>query len=341
MATGVLMLWLAGPRLYHGLAGIVRAGLAFSPETGRDAAVAMEIAQGSMLAALRMMLPLFSVLVAAAILASVALGGFVISGKALKPRLERLSVSKGLARMVSAQTMVELLKTLAKAGVVGTIAVLAIAHYHGSMLMLMQAGPVDALVAGIALAAWCCALIVAGLSLIALVDVPWQIYSHGRKLRMSHQDVRQEHKESEGDPQLKGRLRQLRRAMARRRMMADAARADVIVTNPRHFAVALSYDSASGGAPRVVAKGSNLLAGKIRQIGQAHGIPMLSAPPLARALYHNVEIGQEIPAALYAAVAEVLAWVYQLRAWRGSGNAPPQPEHLVVPEGMDRASTEH
>jgi len=341
LAAGSTMLWLAGPRISHGLTGIVRAGLSFEPAVGRDASVVLDIAQGAMLAALGIVFPLFAVLAAVAILASVAVGGFVISARTLKPRMERLNFFKGVARMASAQAMMELLKTLAKAAVVGAIAALALAHYHGSMLVLMRAGPVDALAAGVELVAWCCALIVSGLSLIAAVDAPWQIHSHIKRLRMSHQDVRQEHKESEGDPLLKGRLRQLQRAMARRRMMADVARADVIVTNPVHYAVALSYDDDSPGAPRVVAKGADLLAGKIRQVGQAHSIPVLGAPALARALYHNVEVGQEIPATLYAAVAEVLAWVYQLRAWHGAGIAPRQPEHLTVPQGMDPASSQH
>src|SRR5690606_22819336 len=149
-------------------------------------------------------------------------------------------------------------------------------------------------------------------------------------------DVRQEHKDSDGDPHVKGRIRQQQRAMARRRMMSEVPNADVIVTNPTHYAVALVYKEGQGGAPKVVAKGSGLVAARIREIGAEHKVPMLSAPPLARALNHNVELGQEIPAELYSAVAEVLAWVFQLRSWSmGMGAEPLQPSSLPVPPGFD------
>src|SRR5690606_3464623 len=161
---------------------------------------------------------------------------------------------------------------------------------------------------------------------------PWQIYSHHKKMRMSLQDVKQEHKESDGDPHVKGRIRQQQRAMARRRMMSEVPSADVIVTNPTHYAVALSYKEGQQAAPTVVAKGSGFTAARIRALGSEHKVPMLSAPPLARALYHNVELGQEIPPVLFSAVAEVLAWVFQLRNWNmGTGAEPRRPDHLVVP----------
>src|SRR5699024_9456742 len=149
-------------------------------------------------------------------------------------------------------------------------------------------------------------------------------------------DVKQEHKESEGDPHLKGHIRQQQRAMARRRMMASLPSADVVVTNPSHFAVALRYDDGVSQAPRVVAKGAGLVAAKIMSLAHEHQVPMLSAPPLARALYRHVELEQEIPMSLYSAVAEVLAWVYQLRSWSaGQGPQPDQPRDLSVPAGLD------
>src|SRR5690606_25985263 len=151
-----------------------------------------------------------------------------------------------------------------------------------------------ALTYGMSLVALCCALIVAGLLLIVIIDAPWQLYSHFKKLRMSRQDVKQEHKESEGDPHVKGRIRQQQRAMARRRMMSEVPHADVVVTNPTHYAVALRYQEGRGGAPTVVAKGAGLIAAQIRQIAGEHNVPLLSARPLARALYHNVELGREI-----------------------------------------------
>jgi flagellar biosynthetic protein FlhB len=178
---------------------------------------------------------------------------------------------------------------------------------------------------------------IAGLFLVAALDVPYQMWTHAKKLRMSKEEVKREHKESEGDPHVKGRIRAQQRAAARRRMMTEIPHADVIVTNPTHFAVALKYADGEMRAPRVVAKGVNLVAARIREVGREHNIPLLEAPPLARALYHNVEIGREIPGALYGAVAQVLAWVYQLRRYKKEGGmAPDEPENLNVPAELDK-----
>ena len=170
-------------------------------------------------------------------------------------------------------------------------------------------------------------------------DVFFQITSHIKKLRMTKQEIRDEFKDQEGDPHVKGRIRQQQRAMARRRMMADVPKADVIVTNPTHYAVALQYNEAKMSAPKVLAKGAGAVALRIRELGAEHRIPLLEAPPLARALFRHSEVGQHIPATLYAAVAEVLAWVYQLKRWKREGGLiPKKPEHLPVPEALDFAT---
>ncbi|MGE4368189.1 MAG: flagellar biosynthesis protein FlhB [Burkholderiaceae bacterium] len=336
LAAGVGMLWVMGSHFYQTLSGVVRNGMWFDLRVAKDATIMVSQAAVSAGQALLVLMPLFGLLMAVAILASVALGGLVFSGKALEPKFNRLNPVSGIGRMFSAQTLVELLKTLAKAAVVGGVAVLVISHYIYPMIALMHATPSAALTRGIGLVALCCSLIVAGLIIIVLIDAPWQLFSHHKKLRMSRQDVKQEHKESEGDPYVKGRIRQQQRAMARRRMMAEVPKADVVITNPTHYAVALSYQEGQGGAPRVIAKGSGHLAARIRQVGVEHRIPLLSAPPLARALYHHVEIGHEIPTALYTAVAEVLAWVFQLRRWNPVvGEAPPEPVNLQVPRDLD------
>ena len=340
LACGVAMLWLTGAYLYRSLNGVVRAGLWFDPRIARDTGVMTAAAAESAFQALASLLPLFGALVTVAVLSSVALGGLVFTAKALEPKFERLNPLKGVARMFSSQTLVELFKTLAKAAVIGGIGAMVIWHYRDDMIVLMHATPTEALTAGMRLVALCCALIVAALILVVAIDAPWQLWSHHKKMRMSRQDVKQEHKESEGDPHVKGRIRQQQRAMARRRMMSEVPKADVVVTNPTHYAVALIYSEQQAGAPRVVAKGSGLIAARIREIAQAHKVLMLSAPPLARALHHHVELGQEIPAALYGAVAQVLAWVYQLRTWQpGRGAAPIRPDDLPVPADMDPANT--
>jgi flagellar biosynthetic protein FlhB len=187
---------------------------------------------------------------------------------------------------------------------------------------------------------WLFLLITAAMILIVALDVPFQLWDYYRKLRMTKEEVRQEMKESEGDPQIKGRIRAMQREMARRRMMAQVPKADVIVTNPTHYAVALIYNEKEMRAPRVIAKGTYLLADRIRELATENNVPILSAPPLARALYRHAELEQEIPSALFAAVAEVLAYVYQLRSYNKQGGAMPQkPENIPVPEGMDILDT--
>ena len=339
LSAGVGTLWVLGGYMFHNLSRLLHHSMWFDPTVGRDTTVMVGSAVSLAYRALLMLLPLFGVLVVVAILASVLLGGLVLSGKALQPKFERMNPLKGIKRMFSAQTLVELFKTLAKAVVIGTIGVMVILSYRDEMLALMHATPSEALTYGMSLVALCCALIVAGLLLIVIIDAPWQLYSHFKKLRMSRQDVKQEHKESEGDPHVKGRIRQQQRSMARRRMMSEVPHADVVVTNPTHYAVALRYQEGRGGAPTVVAKGAGLIAAQIRQLAGEHKVPLLSAPPLARALYHHVELGREIPTELYSAVAEVLAWVYRLRTWApGNGHEPEPPTTLTIPPGMDPAS---
>ncbi len=338
LATGLAVLWMGAGHLHQSLTGIMRSALWLEPGMSADAALMLERGETSVLDACLALAPFFLALLVATLLAPAMLGGLLFSFKTLRPKLERLNPVKGMGRIFSAQAMMELLKTLSKVLVIGGLGAWGIGRCVDQMLVLMYAGQNEALAAAMLLAAWCCALIVAALVLPVLIDVPWQLFSHRRKLRMSHRDVRQENKESEGDPLIKGRLRQQQRALARRRMMEQVPGADVIVTNPTHYAVALAYHEGEGAAPRVVAKGAGIVAERIRQAGALHRIPVLNAAPLARALYHHVELGQEIPATLYAAVAEVLAWVYQLRRWeRGEAGEPRSPEALHVPAELDPA----
>jgi len=337
LATGAAALWLGGMLGYEQLSGVLKRGLVFDPRVGRDTQVMLNHAAGGVADALLALLPLFALLAGAAVLGAVMLGGLVFSGKAVQPQFGRMNLFKGLARITSAHTLVELAKTLMKATLVGGVSVLVLWHYHDDLLSLMHAAPAVALPRAMHLVALCAVLIVASLAVLVLIDAPWQLYSHTKKLRMSKQDLREENKESEGDPHVKGRIRQQQRAMARQRMMAAVPDADVVVTNPTHYAVALRYDEGGSAAPTVVAKGAGLIAQRIRDLAVEHRVPLLSAPPLARALHHHVELGEEIPAALYTAVAEVLAWVFQLRAWQPATGAPQptQPQALAVPAELD------
>ncbi len=228
---------------------------------------------------------------------------------------------------------------LAKTVIVGGIGGIAIWRSHDEMLGLLNLPLHEALAGTLHLVAVCCGMTVAGMLVVAGMDVPYQIWQYNKKLRMTKEEVKREHRESEGDPHVKGRIRQQQRAMARRRMMANVPKADVVVTNPTHFAVALRYTDGEMRAPKVIAKGVNLVALRIRELAEEHRVPILEAPPLARALYHNVDLEREIPGSLYSAVAEVLAWVYQLKRFRSEGGAfPAEPVDLDVPPELDKGA---
>ncbi|HBH68170.1 MAG TPA: flagellar biosynthesis protein FlhB, partial [Erwinia persicina] len=281
-------------------------------------------------------LPMMFGLVVMAIAAPMLLGGLVISGKSIKFDFGKMNPIKGLAKLVSAQSAAELLKAVLKATLVGVVTWLYIWHHWAEMLRLISESPVTALASALNMIAMCSILVVLGLSPMVGFDVFFQVYSYFKNLRMSRQDIMDEHKQQEGDPHVKGRIRQQMRAAARRRMMQDVPKADVIVTNPTHYSVALQYDEKKMSAPKVLAKGAGEIALRIRELGKEHRIPILEAPPLARALYRHSEIGQHIPGTLYAAVAEVLAWVWQLRRWKVEGGLiPKRPVKLPVPDGLD------
>lgn len=266
------------------------------------------------------------------------LGGLNLSGKSLKVDLKRLNPLSGFKRMFSTQVVSELLKSVLKVTLVGSACSLFIWMNKAHMIQLIYE-PVNIALKDMAALISGCLLIVI-LALIPLVgyDVLYQIMSNLKKLRMSRQEIRDEFKQQEGDPHVKGRIKQLQRSAARKRMMSDIPQADVIVNNPTHYSIALCYKEGGMGAPTMLAKGAGDIALRIREEGLKHGIPMLEAPPLARALYRHCEIGEQIPTELYGAVAEVLAWVYSVKRWRkGSGILPKKPENLPVPVALDFA----
>lgn len=336
LLAGIGGLWSMGQMLYDQLGMVMEQSFLFERSLAFDSmrllAHALDLGQRSLLA----LLPLFILLFLVALIAPMLLGGWLMSAKSLAPQFSRLNPIKGLQRLFSTHALAELSKGIAKSLLVGTVAVKFISGHAGEMLALMTQPLSQALVNALHLAALACALCVMTLVLVIGIDVPYQLWSHAKKLRMSKEDLRQEHKESEGDPHVKGRIRSQQQAVARRRMMSKVPTADVIITNPTHYAVALAYEDGSMGAPKVVAKGTELVAARIRELGSEHGVPLLEAPPLARALYRHVDLDKEIPAELYTAVAEVLAWAYRLRRVREvGGDMPPTPQDLPVPAELD------
>jgi len=329
-------LWFMGASLTDRLSGLMRRGMQLDRALAFDTDLMLLRLKDSSLDVLLAFSPLLLLLVLAGIASALLLNGWLFSLKPLLPDWGRIDPLKGLARIVSLHGVIEMLKAIAKTVVVGGVAAWVIWHNSGAVLSL-AAEPLGAGMAHLVHLLGTSFLIMAGsIALIAAVDIPVQIWDHERKLRMTREEVRQENKETEGDPKIKAHIRSQQREMARRRMMAEIPKADVVVTNPTHYAVALRYQDGAMRAPRVVAKGAHLLAAHIRALAEEHRVPILEAPPLARALYRHAELGDEIPAALYTAVAEVLAYVYQLRRHREDGGPMPrQPELLPLPAGLD------
>ena len=326
--------WLMGPWVMQRLAEIFRRGMWVDSRLAREPTMMLVRLAEISLDALLIFVPLFAALVAATLLSPFFLGSWNFSMKALQPELSRLDPLKGMARLVSWSGLVELVKAVAKASLLGGVAVWILWSERGDLLaMFAQSLPVSLSSAG-HLLTFSFFAIVAAMLLIVVVDVPFQIWQHHDKLKMTREELKQEGKELEGTPEVKGRIRQLQREAARKRMMAAVPAADVIVTNPTHYAVALAYKSGMV-APKVLAKGVGEIALKIRQVGAENSVPIIEAAPLARALYRHVDLDQEIPATLYAAVAEVLAYIYQLSNWRQTGGNYPMPTlAMTVPDEL-------
>jgi flagellar biosynthetic protein FlhB len=329
-------LWLLGGSLFEHLRELMRHGLQLDAAAASDTAQLSSRLHDLAVDGLLAMAPLLALLLMIAFAAPQLLSGWLFSWSALRFDMQRMDPVAGLARVVSWRGAVELLKALVKSALVTAIAAAVLWHYREALLQLVLLPPATAIGETARVAGMSFLMIAGALVLVAVADVPFQLWRHADDLKMSRQDLRQEHKESEGDPQIKAAIRNQQRAMARRRMMTAVPKASVIVTNPTHYAVALSYDERTMRAPRVVAKGADLLAARIRGLGEKHNVPVLESPALARAIYHHAEIGGEIPATLYTAVAEILAYVFQLRRHRDYGDATPPPLRAIeVPDGLD------
>lgn len=329
-AAAVLLVTGGGLHFLGGSVGanlldLMRSALNVRPAEALDPGLALSAASAEMLHALIACAPLLGLTMIAALVAPLALGGWNLSLEALAPNFTRLDPIAGFGRFFSAHGAVELGKAFGKFLIVATVAV-AVLRKQSPHLLALGAAPLPAAIAQAATLASDALLAVSGgLVLIAAIDVPWQLWQYSDKLKMSRDEIRQEFKESEGAPEVRSRIRRTQREFARRRMMHEVPKADVVVVNPTHFAVALRYDESRMRAPLVVAKGMDLVAARIREIATEHAVPIFEAPPLARALHHSVEIGSEVPATLYVAVAQVLTYIYQLKAARTSGARPPEP----------------
>jgi flagellar biosynthetic protein FlhB len=334
-AGAALLIGLASPLAGAGV-GLVASGLRFDAATLADPSRLVgrlaDLAGSGLLA----LAPILVLMVVAAVAAPLAVGGWLFVPSQAAPKASRLDPLAGFKRMLSLRALVELFKVMLLAGLLGAVGFAYIVHQIDALAGLAHESLPVSLAHFGKLLAVALGLLVAVLAVSAAIDVPFQLFEHHKKLKMTLEEVRRENKETEGDPHLKARIRKMQLELARRRMMAAVPTADVVVTNPTHYAVALRYADGRSRAPVVVAKGADSVAERIREIARSHGVPRLEAPPLARALHRHVEIGDEIPAALYTAVAQVLAYVFQLKAFAaGRAPRPVEPTAIEVPAGMD------
>jgi flagellar biosynthetic protein FlhB len=341
LMAGGATLWMMASGIGQTMSHIVHDSLQFDPAIARDSTHVMAQLSNQFFEAALALLPFLAVVVVATLASPLMLRGWLFSTKALAPKFNRLNPLSGIKRMVSSQGLIELVKALAKVGLLGGVAVWLIWSNVGAIFSLSLEAPSLAIQHMGDIVGKVFLLVSGAMIFIVVIDLPFQLWSFYKQMRMSKEELRREAKESEGDPYLKARIRAQQREMARRRMMSDIPTADVVVTNPTHYAVALKYSEGKMGAPRVVAKGADAVAAKIREMAAEHMVPLLEAPPLARALFRHTEIGDEIPATLYAAVAEVLAYVFQLRHFQQVGGAYPNvPADLPVPPELDPLQAE-
>ncbi|CAD5246687.1 MULTISPECIES: flagellar biosynthesis protein FlhB [Halomonadaceae] len=333
---GVIGLYSMGNMLYDQLGAVMEQAFLFERRQAMESTPmlvnALDLGQRTLFA----MMPLFLLLAIIALVAPGLMGGWLISGKSMQPKFSKLDPIKGVKRIFSTQALIELAKAIAKSFLVGGVAATFLYFNIGKFMALMDQPIQQALTNALSMAAQAAGLMVLVLIVVILIDVPFQLWDNAKKLRMSQEEIKREHKESEGDPHVKARIRQQQQAMARGRMMSKVPEADVIITNPTHYAIALTYQEGSMGAPRLVAKGADAVAARIREIAEEAGVPRLQAAPLARALYHHVDLDAEVPAELYTAVAEVMAWAYRLKqVSQQGGEVPPTPDNLPVPPEME------
>jgi len=339
MSAGAGGLWAMSDWLVRRTEGIVRMGLTLDRQEAFDTNAISTNLLTLGIEALTMLAPFFFATIAAALITPFLLGGWVFSPKALTLNFDRIDPIKGVKRMISWQSIAEMVKGVLKAFLIGSVVWWVIGNERDNLFALLSQPLESALPAFGRMLLYAFIVLVAALAVVALIDVPFQLWRYYAQLRMTREELRQEMKEMEGDPQLKARIRSQQREIARNRMMSEVPKADVVVTNPTHFAVALKYDSDKMGAPQVVAKGMNLVAQKIRELAAENNVPVLELPPLARALHRHVEIGEAVPASLYTAVAEVMAYIYQMNQFMAQGAAgmlpPSAPMAVAVPADLD------
>ncbi|MBL4712169.1 MAG: flagellar biosynthesis protein FlhB [Gammaproteobacteria bacterium] len=332
-AAGGFLLF--GENVLGGLSDLLKNGLSIKNAQQLDGNAIIEHFAETALNSMLIVTPLFVLLTVVVLLTPIGLGGWSFSLKAVSFKLEKLDPIKGIGRIFALKGLMELLKVLAKFILVASMSALIIWSVIDELIGLGNE-PINSALAHVAqLCAWAFLACSSVMIIIAAIDAPFQLWQHSKELKMTKQEVKDENKETDGRPEVKGRIRAMQLEMSQRRMMEAVPTADVIITNPTHYAVALSYDQFGTKAPVVVAKGADNIAMQIRIIADKNEVTIVSSPPLARALFASTEIDQEIPGGLYVAVATILSYVYQLKVVNINGGQKPEtPDELPIPEEL-------
>lgn len=336
--TGVALLIVLGDRIMDSLNSIIRREFIFDQKTLLQEGLINEHFRQGMVDMIIMLMPVLGALMVASIGPTLLLGGWNFTLNPIGFKFNKLNPGPGIKRMFSVSAVMEGGKAVLKSALIGGISTWVIWLEMGQIIQLITLPLDESISRMMELTVHTTLIVVSSLLLLVLIDVPFQWWNFRKGLRMTKEEMKQEHKTSEGSPEVKGRIRQLQREAARKRMMSEVPNADVIVTNPTHYAVAIKYEEGMR-APKVLAKGKLKTAENIIALGKEHKVAIMRAPPFARALYHNAEIGQEIPHQLYTAAAQVLAYVFQLRHYNTHGGVTPvYPDTLPVPPELDPAS---
>lgn len=338
--TAGLTIWGLGTHLTNALREVMSAGLTFDSKVAFNTNSTLVRITDQTFDLLIAFAPLGFALIVASVAAPVLVGGWNFSANLLIPKFDRLDPIAGLGKLISMNSLVELIKSIAKTIVVGVVAYFVILGDFPALITLSILPLEVGLAQTGSFLVMSFIFISCSLLAIAILDVPYQLYAYAEKLKMSRQELRQESKEDNGNPELKAKIRQQQREMSRRRMMSQVQKADVIIVNPTHYSVAIQYKEGEMRAPKLLAKGTDTLALRIRELAKEHDILILESPKLARAIYANTDLETEIPEALYLAVAEILAYVFQVKNFNGrSGSYPKQPSNIEVPDELDPLNT--
>ncbi|MFT6101792.1 MAG: flagellar biosynthetic protein FlhB [Granulosicoccus sp.] len=335
LLAGTISLWLFGGILANSLVDIAKLNFTIPREAIFDVEYMFANLGHSFYDVFLALIPIFTVLLIAAIVGPIALGGWLFSGKSMMPKFSRMSPAAGLKRMFSVTALIELAKALAKVVLIIVLSLILLKSLEGNLMSLAHEGIRASIMHSLDISLWAALALSLVTILIAIVDIPVQIWENSKKLKMTLQEVKDEMKDTDGKPEVKGKIRQLQQEVANRKMMGEVPEADVVITNPTHYSIAIKYNPDSMETPIVVAKGVDHLAFRIREVAKEHSVDIIESPVLARAIYNTTKIDESIPKGLYVAVAKVLAYVFQLRNFkRGLAQRPSFPYSIDVPDDL-------